>query len=81
MKVKCKNCKESFEFKHTDVFQRGVASGMVNSGTFARDWHLFTRCPMCKKRVDVTGRVSCDAVKDNEDPLCKCGPLYCRCEG
>lgn len=76
--AKCK-CGCEFAFTPADAFKRYEICGMVNSGTFDRKEVIYVRCPSCKKRVRVTGKVASVAVT-NDDPLCKCEGGYCRCE-
>lgn len=77
LEKKCRSCKARFAFGPADCFVRNAVCGMINSGTFAREPHIY-RCPTCQKRVDVTGVVSVKAAT-GEDPLCKCVGNYCRC--
>lgn len=79
--AKCRNCGCRLSYEAKDAFKRGIVCGMINSGTFDREWHVFVRCPQCCKRVDVTEKLPLAAVPDDQDdPLCKCGPYRCHCE-
>lgn len=78
LKTNCKSCKCEFTFGTEDAFSRGVPVSW-NGGSFDREIYIFVRCPQCSKRVDVTNKVSASAVKDNDDPLCKCKGGYCNC--
>lgn len=80
LEVRCPNDHTKFAFTVEDCFVRGVIVGMIHSGQFDREQRVFVRCPACKKRIDVTGRVSYEAAKGNADALCKCPGGRCHCE-
>lgn len=79
LEAKCKKCKTHFSFATDDAFARFEVCGVVNSGQFDRECCIYVRCPCCKHRVNITGKVPYEAVKNNKDPLCKCEGNYCNC--
>ena len=80
LSTRCSSCGCKFRFTPAEAWPRAQIVGMINSGTFERAWHVFTRCPTCQKRIDVTNKVPYEAVRGNDDSLCRCGPLSYHCE-
>jgi endogenous inhibitor of DNA gyrase (YacG/DUF329 family) len=79
LEVRCPSCKTEFEFTPADCFVRHEVCGMSHSGSFDREMVIYVRCPTCKKRVRVTGKVSAAACLGNEDKLCTCPGGFCSC--
>ena len=80
LKAGCFKCGTFFTFAPENAFARFQVCGIINSGQFDRECVIYVRCPACKCRVNITGKVPYAVVKRNEDSLCKCGEMYCKCE-
>lgn len=78
--TRCVGCGCKFRYQLGDCFQRGVPTHWdLYKGGFHRETHVYVRCPECKRRIDVSGKVPVDAV-GSDDPICKCEGRYCHCE-